>query len=72
MVTTHCYRNQYDGKDDIILKATSTATRTMNQDEFLFSKIIKKTKGNIAEILKELKVYGELSEHLSLLKISYK
>lgn len=61
-----------DGKDDIILKATSTRTRTINQDEFLFSKIIKKTKGNIAEILKELKEYGELSDDLSLLKISFK
>jgi len=59
-----------DGKDDIILKPTVSSGRSINQDEFLFSKIIEKTKGSLIEIRKEMRDYGELSDDLSIMKIS--
>ena len=52
MVTTHCYRNQYDGKDDIILKATSTTTRTMIQDEFYFQKLSRRQREILQKYLR--------------------
>ena len=58
-----------DGKDDLILKSGSG--RTMNQDEFLFLKTIQKTKGNLEEIVNELKNVGDFSDDLSILKIAF-
>jgi Stage II sporulation protein E (SpoIIE) len=58
-----------DGKDDLILN--STPTRKINEDEFLFPRIVQKNKGSLLEICKELETHGELSDDLSIIKITY-
>ena len=58
-----------DGKDDLILN--STKLRTINQDEFLFPRSVQKRKGNLSEIVAELKTFGDFSDDLSILKITY-
>lgn len=58
-----------DGKDDIILNSNSP--KKINTDEYLFLKIIQKTKGDLKEIMKEINNQGELMDDLSILKISY-
>ena len=58
-----------DGKDDLIL--SSNKVRTINQDEFLFPRTVQKKKGNLSEIMHELKSFGDLSDDLSILKITY-
>lgn len=58
-----------DGKDDLILKSNST--RTINEDEFLFPRIVQKNKGNLLEIINDLKTQGDFCDDLSILKITY-
>ncbi len=58
-----------DGKDDIILN--SNLTRTINHDEFLFPRAVQNKKGNLKDIVNELKTFGDFSDDLSILKISY-
>lgn len=58
-----------DGKDDLILKSKSV--RTINEDEFLFPRIVQKNKGNLVEILNDLKTQGDFCDDLSILKITY-
>lgn len=58
-----------DGKDDIILN--SNLTRTINQDEFLFPRAVQNKKGNLKDIVKELKTFGDFSDDLSIVKITY-
>ena len=60
-----------DGKDDIQLNSSTDQTREINQDEKLFPRIVKKTQGNLDNIVKEIKANGKLTDDLSILKISF-
>jgi serine phosphatase RsbU (regulator of sigma subunit) len=60
-----------DGKDDIILKTNQSSLREINQDEYLFSKLVQKSKGDTKKIINELTECGDFSDDLSILKISF-
>jgi serine phosphatase RsbU (regulator of sigma subunit) len=58
-----------DGRDDILILKENTSH--MNEDEYLFSRIVEKTSGDLNSIEKELLNIGELTDDLSLVKIEY-
>ena len=56
-----------DGKDDIRLGFD----KQMNEDETLFLRNVEKTEGDLNELVQVLRSTGEISDDLSILKISY-
>ncbi|WCL48057.1 SpoIIE family protein phosphatase [Leptospira sp. GIMC2001] len=59
-----------DGRDDILILSES-GEKNMNENENLFQSVVSKMNGKLHDIVNELKSLGELSDDLSLLKISY-
>ena len=59
-----------DGKDDIRM-LDSKGTKYINEDPFLFLGILEKSQGELSQILTNLKKLGELTDDLSILKISF-
>lgn len=62
-----------DGRDDILLGTNKqTGQRIINEDETLFLKIVEKNEAKIDEIVKSLVDSGELTDDLSLIRITFK
>lgn len=59
-----------DGKDDIRFDATDSLA--MNEDETLFLRTVEKCKGDLDAIYEEVNGMGELTDDLSLLRITYR
>ncbi|HMV78224.1 MAG TPA: SpoIIE family protein phosphatase [Leptospiraceae bacterium] len=59
-----------DGRDDIDLTPHEDV-RTINDDEMLFLKIVEEGKGEINDIVHVLKSRGEITDDLSILKVTY-
>ncbi|MBK8394368.1 MAG: SpoIIE family protein phosphatase [Leptospiraceae bacterium] len=59
-----------DGKDDILLN--ENLKKIINEDEYFFSRIVRKSKGDINLIVKEIISLGDLIDDLSILKISFR
>lgn len=61
-----------DGRDDILLEIDEkTGQRVINEDEFFFLNCVEKADGNLKETAELIKEKGELTDDLSLLKITY-
>lgn len=58
-----------DGRDDIIVQ-TQLGEKVLNSDEKLFLKVVEEAEGNLQKIIKRLKKDGDLTDDISLLKIS--
>ena len=58
-----------DGKDDLII--LNNGVKQMNEDERLFSRIIESAKADLDLILKQIEMKGELSDDLSIMKLSF-
>lgn len=62
-----------DGRDDILLgHDEETGFRIINEDEEKFLENIEKGEGDLEKILEAIKEIGELTDDISLLKITYK
>lgn len=61
-----------DGKDDLILNKGSSGTRIINENQKLFLKIIEISEGQLDKIYSNLVNTGELSDDLSIVRISFK
>ena len=61
-----------DGKDDLILNKGSSGTRIINENQRLFLKIIEMSEGQLDKIYSNLVNKGELSDDLSIVRISFK
>lgn len=61
-----------DGKDDLILNKGSSGTRIINENRKLFLKIIEMSEGQLDKIYSNLVNKGELSDDLSIVRISFK
>jgi HAMP domain-containing protein/serine phosphatase RsbU (regulator of sigma subunit) len=60
-----------DGRDDIVLGHNHDGSRIMNEDENLFLRVLEKSKGDLETSYKKLKELGEISDDLSLMKITW-
>ncbi|MDH5717874.1 MAG: SpoIIE family protein phosphatase [Spirochaetia bacterium] len=61
-----------DGRDDLILGYDENNNKIINKDENLFLKIVEESKGSLRNIFKNMLKKGQLTDDLSLLKLSYK
>jgi len=59
-----------DGRDDILIGMDEN-TRIINEDEYLFLKIVERADGNLNSMTKEISKIGELTDDLSLLSVVY-
>jgi len=59
-----------DGKDDLNL-TPNQETRTINSDEELFVRIVEAAHGKIDTIISALEEYGDLTDDISLIRVSY-
>jgi len=60
-----------DGRDDLLLEHRE-GVRIINEDEALFLEIVRQAEADMGRIVSLLKEYGELTDDLSLLRISYR
>lgn len=60
-----------DGRDDILLGTDESGNRIINEDENLILKNIEKSDGEIRDLVYRIKETGEITDDLSLLKITY-
>jgi HAMP domain-containing protein/tetratricopeptide (TPR) repeat protein len=60
-----------DGKDDLILNKSQEGIRVINEDEAIFLKHVENSKANLQELFDCLSGYGELSDDLSIVKITF-
>jgi HAMP domain-containing protein len=61
-----------DGKDDLILNGSVPGINITNEDPKLFLNIVEVSDGQLEQIYKNLLSKGELSDDLSVVRISYK
>lgn len=59
-----------DGRDTILLKDENENTK-MNEDENLFLECVEKGKGDLDKILQTIQKRGELTDDVTLLKVTY-
>lgn len=60
-----------DGRDDLFMGTDELGNRIINEDEKLILKNIEKTNGNIDDLVDLIKQTGEITDDISLLKVSY-
>ncbi|MCB1176109.1 MAG: SpoIIE family protein phosphatase, partial [Leptospiraceae bacterium] len=60
-----------DGRDDILLSDKDEEERRINEDETLFLRSVEYGKGDVEQIAKCIKGIGELTDDLTLVKVSY-
>lgn len=60
-----------DGRDDIMTGMTEDGHRIINEDEQQFLKRVEESDGILEKVYKSLLSYGELTDDLTLLRISY-
>ncbi len=58
-----------DGRDDILIDRNGE--RFINEDENLFLRILEKAEGDIHKVVETIKQHGEITDDLSLIRISY-
>lgn len=61
-----------DGKDDLILDKIVDGRRVVNEDQNLFLQVVEESRGELGKIYDRLVQKGELSDDLSIVRISYK
>lgn len=61
-----------DGRDDILLGVDSSGNRIINEDEFRFLRAVEEGRGILEDIERSLRSVGELTDDLSLIRISYR
>ena len=61
-----------DGRDDIAVGVDSEGKRLINEDETLFLRNVEAGRGIPEEIEKEIRARGEVTDDLTLMRISYK
>ncbi len=59
-----------DGRDDLIL--SQNGKEYVNEDEYLFLRIIEESNGDLLTIIQNIKKVGQLMDDISIVKISYK
>lgn len=60
-----------DGRDDISLGRDDMGNSLINSDETMFLRIIEKAKGELQEIYEELRHAGDITDDLSLVRITF-
>ncbi|PKL13404.1 MAG: stage II sporulation protein E, partial [Spirochaetae bacterium HGW-Spirochaetae-6] len=61
-----------DGKDDLLIGVDeNSGLKIVNENERLFLNQVEKGEGDLLKIVEQLKILGELTDDLSLLKLSY-
>lgn len=60
-----------DGRDDISLGRDDMGNSLINSDETMFLRIIEKAKGDLQEFHEELRHAGDITDDLSLVRITY-
>ncbi len=60
-----------DGRDDIVLGQDSTGNRVINEDENQFLKHVEFAGGSLSKLIERLGTFGELSDDLTILRISW-
>ncbi|MBX7056982.1 MAG: SpoIIE family protein phosphatase [Leptospirales bacterium] len=61
-----------DGRDDLIVGRDAQGNRRINEDETLFLRAAEHSGGDLDALLKRLETYGEFSDDISLMRISYR
>nr|WP_246846719.1 SpoIIE family protein phosphatase [Leptospira barantonii] len=60
-----------DGRDDLLLGVDPDGTRLINEDESQFLKRVEESRGDLGLLIQGLRNYGELTDDLSVLKLTY-
>ncbi|MDX1960193.1 MAG: 7TM diverse intracellular signaling domain-containing protein [Leptospiraceae bacterium] len=60
-----------DGKDDLLLGTDTNGNRVINENENLFLRLLEKNKGELKGLPEVITNMGEITDDLSLLKVSY-
>ncbi len=60
-----------DGRDDLALGIDESGNSIINSDETLFLRVIEKSEGELEVLYEDLKRAGEITDDLSLVKITY-
>ncbi len=60
-----------DGRDDLLLGTDEQGSRIINEDETAFLKRVEESSGQLENIAENLLKFGELTDDLTLLRISY-
>lgn len=61
-----------DGRDDIVISEDDQGNRVINEDETLFLRNVEKAEGKLSAMYNAICEWGELSDDLSLLRISFR
>ena len=61
-----------DGRDDILVGTTEDGERIINEDEHSFLKHVETAHGSLQNIKKALEAVGELTDDLSLVRVSFR
>ena len=61
-----------DGRDDILIGTTEDGERIINEDEHSFLKHVETAHGSLQNIKQALEVVGELTDDLSLVRVSFR
>lgn len=60
-----------DGRDDLVLEENEDGTRQINEDETKFLEIVKQSKGELDQLIENLKHVGSFSDDLTLLRLEW-
>lgn len=60
-----------DGRDDIVLGQDASGNRLINEDETQFLKHVEFAKGDLVSLIERLSTIGELSDDLTIMRISW-
>lgn len=60
-----------DGRDDILINQSKSGQMVMNEDEYLFLRIVEGADADLDKIVKDISLCGEITDDLSLIRIEY-
>lgn len=60
-----------DGRDDLLIGRSIDGNRMINEDETLFLRMVQDNKGDLDLIVKNLPAYGDLTDDLSIVSVTY-
>ncbi|TGN09800.1 SpoIIE family protein phosphatase [Leptospira ilyithenensis] len=61
-----------DGRDDLILSEGFPENRLINEDETQFLRRVEESNGNLEDLAERLKLFGDLSDDLTLIRLEWK
>ncbi len=61
-----------DGRDDIAIGKTEDGKRVINEDDKQILAFVEESKGDLSNVRDQLAAWGDLTDDLSLLKVTYK